>query len=219
LVVQGWTLNYEMFFYLVFGATLLISRVELRLGLLLAAFGSLVAADAVFNWPPILSFYAQPLILDFVAGAFIGALYLRGFALPTWLAFAAIFIGFFALAVLSEHWPGWTYALRWGAPAVAIVYGALSLEPHIQGVSWARLLGDASYSIYLSQGVVLSAFGAFWIRFMGLGSVASLAAFAASALAFAVLAGLCVFYGLERPLTRLVRRMARQAPPVPLRAS
>jgi exopolysaccharide production protein ExoZ len=212
LVVQGWTLNYEMFFYLVFGVLLLVTSIRIRLALLVVIFGATVAANAVVSFPPILDYYSQPLILDFAAGALIGALYLRGYALPSPLAVFAICIGLLALALPGPYWPGGR-VISWGVPAAAIVCGALSLEPRVRSVRWLKVLGDASYSIYISHGMVLSAFGAFWIHFIGFGRSGLLGVFLVSALAFAVLAGLCVYYAVERPMARLLRRGLPQPRP------
>ncbi|MFX8633201.1 hypothetical protein ABTM26_19635, partial [Acinetobacter baumannii] len=46
---------------------------------------------------------------------------------------------------------------HWGLPAFLIVTGALALEPKLKDWRLPMLLGDASYSIYLTHGVVLSA--------------------------------------------------------------
>jgi len=49
--------------------------------------------------------------------------------------------------------------LSWGAPAFAIVAGAISLKPLVALVRllWILALGEASYSICLSHGFVLPA--------------------------------------------------------------
>src|SRR3954452_12402158 len=69
VVGQGWTLVFEVFFYAVFAATLLVSA-RIRPWLIAAVFGVCCAAGAVFrpgNF--VLATYTSPLLLEFGAGA------------------------------------------------------------------------------------------------------------------------------------------------------
>lgn len=140
----GWTLNFEMFFYLVFAAALLLperARVW-AVGIFLAAFTQLAP---LLHLPPTLAYYADPLLLLFVGGMAIARYDLR---LP------ALFVpaGFAALALLSDHPNNWIAVYL---PALAIVLGARSLDLRLPHWRLPQLLGDASYSIYLSHLLVL----------------------------------------------------------------
>lgn len=69
----GWTLNYEMFFYVLFALTLALRRqLAPALGISLAI--GLLVAGAVLLPPHTLagSFYSSPIMLEFVAGALLG---------------------------------------------------------------------------------------------------------------------------------------------------
>lgn len=67
ILSQGWTLNYEAFFYLAFAAALLVKR---GLIFLLGAFCALAAASVVVSPESFtLWFYTDPIILEFVAEA------------------------------------------------------------------------------------------------------------------------------------------------------
>jgi exopolysaccharide production protein ExoZ len=74
--VQGWTLNYEMFFYLVFGAPLLVRQRVAVLGVILCelvALGAILRPDG-----PVAVTYTSPLLLEFLAGTVIGRASLPG---------------------------------------------------------------------------------------------------------------------------------------------
>src|SRR5262249_13878985 len=70
----GWTLNYEMFFYLVFGIALLVRNQTGRLTVVTLALGLL--ASTGFIWrpaDPILETYTNELLLEFLCGTLIAA--------------------------------------------------------------------------------------------------------------------------------------------------
>jgi exopolysaccharide production protein ExoZ len=67
----GWTLNFEIFFYALFAAALLLP-LYLGLGLVTAALGSLVLLSFAVKLPLVLAFWARPIVLLFVAGMWLG---------------------------------------------------------------------------------------------------------------------------------------------------
>jgi peptidoglycan/LPS O-acetylase OafA/YrhL len=71
LVIPGWTLNYEMAFYLIFAMTLLTSGIW-RLLSLGAALVSIVVLGSLFSWQGILGFYSDSIVLIFLFGSCIG---------------------------------------------------------------------------------------------------------------------------------------------------
>ena len=150
VLVQGWTLNYEMFFYLVFAAALLLPRAS-RLQAMGGLFGLLVIAGVSFNTDnAVLSSFTRPIILEFVAGMMIGELWLKGKMPAPATGFALIALalsGFAAIEVAGLPFD----ALVCGPLAAGLVVGVLALEAarRIRFVPVVSLLGDASYSIYL----------------------------------------------------------------------
>ncbi|WP_440657858.1 acyltransferase family protein [Ensifer adhaerens] len=201
VLVQGWTLNYEMFFYAVFALTLLLPRSR-RLPAIAGSFSALVAIGfAVDSDNALFVTYTRPIILEFVAGMIVAELWLRGRvpgAMSGLMLFAGAFSGFAAVAVL--HLPFDEFIL--GPLAVMLVLGTLALEA--QG--WFRpsrlpmMLGDASYSIYLwhtfAISVVVKACG-----MMGIGLLTSalLAVIAGTAL------GVFAYLLIEKPLATRLR--------------
>ncbi|MCF3640452.1 acyltransferase [Rhizobium sp. TRM95111] len=157
VIVPGWTLNYEMYFYLLFGALLGLSKAVRPFalaGLLLAVFGLCRLL------PPDLTaarFYGDSVVFEFVIGVFLGKLYLDGRRISAAVAWPLIALA--AAAMLWNDWMEWQLPrlLTVGLPA-AVVVGSfalldLSRKP---AIGWLSHLGDASFSLYLCHVFVLA---------------------------------------------------------------
>ncbi|HEY1363723.1 MAG TPA: acyltransferase [Xanthobacteraceae bacterium] len=212
----GWTLNYEMFFYLVFGLALLLPQPRHRIAFLAAVLLLLVSLGGwTLPASPILATYTDPLLLEFLAGVVLAVLaprLMRSSATLGALLIAAG-AGGLLLALSSDELP--KRILAYGVPAAAIVAGALVLEPTLRrAVSRpGLLLGDASYSIYLAhpfaQRLWLLAVGGLLPENVG---PAGLAVQVAAAVAAGLLGGVLSYRFIERPLLaaghRLIGRRA-----------
>ena len=78
----GWTLNFEMFFYFVFGLTLWMRDAKRRLAVIAVLFATLVTVGAILQpRNAALGYYTSPFVLEFLMGAVIGYLACNG-ALP-----------------------------------------------------------------------------------------------------------------------------------------
>jgi exopolysaccharide production protein ExoZ len=111
-----------------------------------------------------------------------------------------------------------TRLLAWGLPALMIVIGSLSLESRrqLRGKGLMELLGDASYSIYLTHIVTLGALRTLW-NMAGLTKPGLPAAvtFIGVATLVCTAVGVAAYAGLEAPVTRAAKRLrlgARRAP-------
>lgn len=201
VLVQGWTLNFEMFFYVVFAASLMLPR-HRRLPAMAAVFVSLVLLGLAIDTENALFLtYTRPVILEFVAGMIVAEFWLRGrIAGPRFgiVLVVSAFLGFAALAVLRLPFDERVL----GPLAVMLVVGALALESDGWFRKWAlpTLLGDASYSIYLwhtfAISVVVKA-----AAMVGLNSALTLLV----AVMAGTLAGITGYFIIERPLTRRTR--------------
>jgi exopolysaccharide production protein ExoZ len=152
VLVQGWTLNFEMFFYMVFAASLLIPR-KFRLISLTAVLGVLAAAGLIYGQRPAIFWtWANPLHLEFLAGAWISEAWLRGGVLSrrTGVAMLLVSLAGFAISAFGTT-PEVGRFIEWGLPAVLLVAAAVSIESSrgVPAIGPLKLLGDASYSIYL----------------------------------------------------------------------
>lgn len=161
VVAPGWTLNMEMYFYLLFAVALL-APLRWRLGLLTAMLGTAVALRYVLPqpWPAPVEMYTRPMLLEFLAGVYVGWAWRRGLIQGLGLGVALLAIGLVALGVqpLTGFDPGSNRALYWGAPAVAMVAGALAIERsgRLPNIRLWEVIGDASYSIYLFHTLFLA---------------------------------------------------------------
>jgi len=207
----GWTLNYEMFFYLVFGFSLVLARPALRFGLFAGLFVLLVLAGWMTGpRGAILSTYTNPILLEFLAGVALAALGPRLMRSAAGVGLAALLVAaaWLVFVVLSEAPPGRLVAF--GLPAAVIVAGALMLEPiaRLRTSRLALLLGDASYSIYLAhpfaQRVWLLAVG---LLVPDLGAPVVAALYVSSALLIGILGGVASYLLLERPLLAAGHRL------------
>ncbi len=156
VVVPGWTLNYEMFFYFVF-ALLLPTREAYRLPAMFATFLAIIALCHILPATTATAFYGEPIILEFVAGAVLGWLYLQKALLPQRWAWVLLAVGF-AFLLINEYLvrpEGRFYA--WGIPAIFIVYSAISIDfSKLPVIGWLNYLGDASYEIYITHAFTLA---------------------------------------------------------------
>lgn len=151
LLPPGWTLNYEAVFYLLFAAALTLPARWRAIGVTAGLFAVVIAGFALSD--PAYLLGANPMLLQFAAGLWLGVAMQKG-ALPdrAW-GVAMLLLGIVAFAGLQltgfidELWR----PLLWGVPAVMVVGGALSIETN-GGVATSRplkTLGDASYALYL----------------------------------------------------------------------
>ncbi|HEY0052995.1 MAG TPA: acyltransferase, partial [Caulobacteraceae bacterium] len=101
LLVPGWTLNYEMAFYVLFAAVLLVPATR-RLLVLAAAVGVLLLAGLIPVLPVPIDFWTRPLIVEFLFGVGIGAIWTSGRRHGVPVAAALLSIG--ALALIFAPW-------------------------------------------------------------------------------------------------------------------
>ncbi len=152
----GWTLNFEMAFYLLFASALPARRHLLRVLALLVSALALIGFVRPSTWPAWTSL-ADPIVLEFLAGAGIARLAQRRALPPPAAAAALLLTGVAGLLVVPAG--ASLVAARffwWGLPASLIVLGVVALETPLRRhlPRWALLLGSASYAIYLIQSFV-----------------------------------------------------------------
>lgn len=214
----GWTLQYEMVFYLLFALALGFRR-GIGLALIAGAIAALAAAAAagLSGAGSLPAYYGHPIILYFLAGIGVGlaAPVLRaririGFHAALFLACALL-----ALACATAHLAGADArpSIAAAAAAALAATAACTLHGPDQAAGrarrLARALGDASYSIYLSHAFLVFPMGGLVARS---GAKPPFLLFLTAALAVSALAGLVIYRGLERPLVRAFGRLLGQRP-------
>ncbi len=221
LLSVGWTLCFEMLFYLVLTLVLWSGRPRFGAAVVAGAF-ALVVVSRLTGANAVGAFLGNGMILEFVFGFAIG--FLR-FESRAWLGCFAIAAGsFFAILAASDYAREARPALqamkgqgdflrlaRYGAPAAAIVWGTLQFAPKGPVARGFAYLGDTSYSLYLTHllliGIFMPLIGAF-----GRNGDAALVGY----LVVCVLIGVLVHELAEKPLLKALRRPPRSpAPAVP----
>ena len=208
VAIQGWTLCFEAFFYVVFAGSLLLPRAY-RLVALTGVLVALCTAGLILRPVPetTLGAYTDPLLLEFAAGCWLHATWQRGLLdrAPILLLGA----GLAAMAVQIRYPMDVSLrAVVYGIPMLLIAAGALGLEgagrlPCVPGL---RQLGDSSYALYLSHILVLKA-----LRPLATPLPAPVAVLVVCAACVAV--GWLVHIGVERPIQRLARRQVHSSAP------
>jgi exopolysaccharide production protein ExoZ len=125
---QGWTLFYEVGFYLLF-ALLLFWDLRRRLTGIFVALASLyVIAHLGSGLPQFIAIWQDAIIFEFVLGCSIAYLYRSG-RLPTgYIALGTMLLGWLLLAASTQFPPVWNRFLFWGLPSALVVAGAIGFE-------------------------------------------------------------------------------------------
>ena len=142
----GWTLNYEMFFYVLCALSLLLRHASL--GLCLGIFFIILLGVVSEFGATIWSFWTSSIMVEFIYGILLAKTFQAGWAIPNMSVATGIFITAFMLliALAPTDLPRFVAA---GFPAALIVAaGTLFCPPHF--MRW-QVLGDASYALYLSH--------------------------------------------------------------------
>ena len=207
LIAQAWTLIHEMYFYIIFAMLLNFQERYLSRALLLWA-AVIAGVGATHNFGlqavsthPVEKLIFNPLTLEFITGCCIARLThnrnVRG-------GIGLLIIGCALLvlngpAIMDLH-ASWERVVRFGIPAGLVVIGVIGIEQ--QGLiapRWMQYLGDASYSIYLIQGLVFAGIALMFHRLLPQIPSHGMVIMAVM-LPCAILAGLCCFQFIEKYL-------------------
>jgi peptidoglycan/LPS O-acetylase OafA/YrhL len=212
----GWTLNFEMFFYLVFGLTLFWRAAWQRLLVIAILFVGLTIGGVIFKPSnPALGYYTSPFVLEFLLGGIVGHLMARG--VLRCVPLQTIWIGSIlattcVLLIGGRQGDGFGRTLTMGLPAAALLAFAVATE--LRG-SMPRLLllerlGNASYSIYLAHPFVLTAFKAIG-KALHVPSADPIvgAVGVVGAVTAAAIFGLIVYRFVEQPMLNAIRGLQR----------
>ncbi|MBA2401620.1 MAG: acyltransferase [Bradyrhizobium sp.] len=208
VVYVGWSLEYEMYFYLAVALLLALTKDAWRNIVLifsaLALVGQIPGVHAALgNY----GFFVDPMILEFVLGVIAGQLFVNGrVGWPISIAAAC------AIAALLVTDPANRVVLS-GIPAACLVAAASLVGRKRINSSWPELalarLGDASYSIYLAQVQTVSLANAFIVGLIP--SIPPLLLVIATS-TIVVALGLLLNILVERPFLRLSRRLGSPRP-------
>jgi peptidoglycan/LPS O-acetylase OafA/YrhL len=152
ILTIGWTLNYEMAFYLLFAAALCFPQAT-ALTIVVGALVLLVALGELFEpTNPVLRFWTSPVILEFAAGICLYEFHRSGRLALSGIARLLLSVAALLCLALYRGEPGFWRWIIWGGPATVLVAAALG-PTSFQGIfaKAARRAGDWSYGIYLAH--------------------------------------------------------------------
>jgi exopolysaccharide production protein ExoZ len=219
----GWTLNYEMMFYLIFACALFAPR-----KIAVAITSSILVTMTMIHWlqfpmPRQMVFLTDPIILEFVFGMGIALIFRAGVRLP--FIACCLLIAFAVATPLLLLWTPslwlWTGPLvrweLWGIPAAMIVTAVVLVEMPISVPLLVVALGDASYALYLVHPGVN--FGVRYAATHGLFFDAATMpwVYLAGSLCLSVLVAFVVYYGFERSISNFLKAyfgVPRKVPPI-----
>jgi peptidoglycan/LPS O-acetylase OafA/YrhL len=215
LLSVGWTLVHEMYFYAVFCALLLLPKHWHLPTLALWSVSTVVFWNFLEPvqeqpWPFLL---ANPLTLEFTAGCFIAAL------LQHWQprhAGVLLTLGVVATGISWQLWTtgnteefplGGMRVICFLLPCALILTGVIGLEKNARLLSrWLQKTGDASYALYLTHILVLSAGGKLWQGHAVQASPADNLMWLTALLGAILITGFSCHHWIEKPLLRFLRQ-------------
>ncbi len=218
LLSVGWTLVHEMYFYAVFCVLLLLPRHWHLPALVLwsvstIVFWTLMEPVQEQPWPFLL---ANPLTLEFTAGCFIAAL------LQRWHPRHAGLLLLLGIIATGTSWQLWTTGdteefplgglrvICFLLPCALILAGLIGLEKNGRLLSrWLQKTGDASYSLYLTHIMVLSAGGKLWQLHGVFPTLADNLVWLPALLGAILLTGFSCHHWIEKPLLAVLRQQLR----------
>jgi peptidoglycan/LPS O-acetylase OafA/YrhL len=207
----GWTLNYEIFFYLIFSMSILCRSAFFRVTVSTAALVLIVIYGLIAGpKSAILQFYTNPIIFEFAFGMWLGLARLHDRSFGPKTATIILFVGL-PLLLMHPFFISGSRAFWSGIPSLAIVAASLSLESHDRMLRSAgfQLIGAASYMLYLVHPIVLSAFTKVAARLSLLQSPAGSSFSVIIAFALVGLVAIALHLLIERPIGRGLRRLMR----------
>jgi len=202
IVAVGWTLNYEMFFYFLFAIGIAASRKKPYRTVIVTSITILILIALGQLYKPtneVFRFYTNPIMLEFVFGMVIGSLTLddRQNALLMMATLAAL-ITMIALPDQGESARSIIYA-----PLASLVVGS-AISAYWPKNNFLLLVGDASYSIYISHFFIVSAYAQIWDRVLGIpSSVIAECSYYLIGLVMALAAGIACRIFVETPLLNI----------------
>lgn len=220
----GWTLNYEMLFYVLFAAAIILPLRWASAALLATLAALVIVGQLAAPLPEPFAFWTNPILLEFAFGVMIGLMCVSGIRLRG-LARVGLAATGLASLLLVAAFPRIIWELPrllvYGLPA-ALIVAAAALASGGSGrdsllAKWGAAAGDASFALYLLHPFVIRATRVvFWQT--GLAVHLGPFVFVVVALAASLGVALISYRCFEKPLTHHTRRLlgagGDRSPPV-----
>ena len=208
----GWTLSYEMYFYFLIALGLFMrqSRFALALGVFFAL--SVMLRPQLPIDKPVINMLTSPMLLEFYAGFVCGAFYNAGKNIHPFLAIVLTALGILGYIA----WAAGFTLVPLSYCAVMLITGCVFLEKQVplNPPKVLLVLGDISFSLYLSHPLVIPALGKICTK-LGFWNLFSADAFIVFSLIVCVVCAFVLYHILEKPLIRLFSQKSTN-PPIPI---
>ncbi len=210
----GWTLNYEMFFYLCFALLAVLSARRRALVLTLAYVALAIIGGGFQPGAAIPAFYTSYMPLAFVAGMWLGIAHIEGHlqrVVPSMvvplaiLALGGLVVGFSHDQGVVEEATAFGGLLLFVVSVLALAAG---LEPRLPRLPLLERLGDASYSIYLVHIFAVGAVAGVALHMVGTSDPLIVGAILLLAIVGGLGAGWLLYRLVEEPMMRALRQRA-----------
>lgn len=197
----GWTLNYEMYFYITFAIFILISKhpsLWVTSALCLCSLiGLTTNIQSIYS-----AFLTSELLIEFCFGVVICHGHARLKNISSVYLIGLVIIGASLFYLLREETRLFSFGIPWACWFTASVFAS----PLLRKQHWLIFLGDASYSIYLVHVISIDAihkgFKLIGIPFTQHGYMCLL-----TYTALSILTGCILYLTYERPVHRWLRKL------------
>ena len=213
LLMPGWSLNYEMFYYALIGAALFFDRGRYKLLLCAALIVVYLCSNKLFMDPASAAqlFLHQTLWLEFILGVVCYQIHQLPAIqrVPKWLAGGAIVLSYLAMVAFERKGDRLFNA---GIPSFLMLLCGLQLEGLLRRLEASVLqfivhIGDASYATYLSHMFVIGFVERIVFARLHIEKTTWTALFT---LACCLAAGSLIYRLVDKPLMRLAKDLARR---------
>lgn len=197
VLYPGWSLNYEIFFYLLIAIALLFHR---NTFLYVLIFVSILGAVGHKTGVYFIDYYLNDGLIEFGSGVIIGLAYKNKLSLPP-MTGAFLLAGSVILFSINYTYPTISKAIYWGIPSAMAIVGILAFEKTSLIKNKVGLeIGASSYSMYLFHPFVI------WAIEWQYGNKPGII-YALSAIIISVVLSWVVYKLIEAPLNKGLRKL------------
>ncbi len=202
-LIQGWTLNYEMFFYLIFFVSLTIKNVIAFTSITILV---LFAVGQFFGFQSATAATCtSPLLLEYLIGIWLGILYTKAKLNNLAWLIPVGFVGLLLSPLYSTAYTNFGHLIF----ASMIIAGAASLGKNTPHSPLAKLLGNASYSIYLTHVIISLRLANTLFKMAPISGWLQFLSYVALSIFLSTMIGVLIHLYVEKPMLGRLRKIWR----------
>lgn len=199
----GWTLTLEMFFYISAGICFLLCKKAWSIVLLVF----IVLSFSVFDFssiPALDWILASHYLLQFLLGVGLAYLLNKVTAISASITLTALFLGMIGLLLPLYLSDANTLKIIHSLTALLLVFAMIYIEPMLRKYQSLKILGDSSYTLYLSHPIVFAVLSLLHLKFQIHYSSAFILILVWTLIA--MVASIVLYYLIEKPLIKLLAK-------------